>query len=106
VQFRDLFSQVEVIVSPSGGMPNVLSEEIVRGPMSGWVPYLKDFDWHFTTLASLARTPALTIPCGEAKVGAPPGFQLMADLLKEALLFRVGYALEQETNWMEQHPNI
>ena len=51
VQFRDLFSQVEVIVSPSGGMPNVLSEEIVRGPMSGWDPYLRDFDWHFTTLA-------------------------------------------------------
>jgi len=69
VQFRDLFSQVEVIVSPSGGMPDVLSEEIVRGPMSGWEPYLQDFDWHFTTLPSLTRTPALTMPCGEAKAG-------------------------------------
>jgi len=37
-QFRDLFSQVEVIVSPSGGMPKVHSEEIIRGPMSGWDP--------------------------------------------------------------------
>ena len=53
-----LFSQVEVIVSPSGGMPNVLSEEIIRGPMSGWDPYLQDFDWHFTTLPNLAGTPA------------------------------------------------
>jgi amidase len=106
VQFRDLFSQVEVIVSPSGGMPNILSEEIIRGPMSGWDPYLQDFDWHFTTLANLARTPALTMPCGEAKAGAPPGFQLMADTLKEPLLFRVGYALEQETKWGGQHPNI
>jgi amidase len=104
--FRDLFSQVDVIVSPSGGMPNVLSEKIIRGPMSGWDPYLQDFDWHFTTLASLAGTPALTMPCGEAKEGAPPGFQLMADILKEPLLFRVGYALEQATNWKEQHPNI
>jgi amidase len=106
VQFRDLFSQVEVIVSPSGGMPNVLSEKIIRGPMSGWDPYLQDFDWHFTSLPNLTRTPALTMPCGEAKAGAPPGFQLMADILKEPLLFRVGYALEQKTKWEGQHPNI
>ena len=105
-QFRDLFSQVEVIVSPSGGMPNVLSEEIIRGPMSGWGPYLQDFDWHFMTLPNLAGTPALTMPCGEANAGAPPGFQLMADILKEPLLFRVGYALEQATTWKEQHPDI
>jgi amidase len=105
-QFRDLFSQVEVIVSPSGGMPNVLNEKIIRGPMSGWDPYLQDFDWHFTSLPSLAGTPALTMPCGEAKEGAPPGFQLMADILKETLLFRVGYALEQATKWKEQHPDI
>jgi amidase len=105
-QFRNLFSLVEVIVSPSGGMPGVLDEKIVRGPMSGWDPYLQDFDWHFTTLSNLTRTPALTMPCGEAVAGAPPGFQLMADVLKEPLLFRVGYALEQETKWERQHPDI
>lgn len=105
-QFRDLFSQVEVIVSPSGGVPKVLSEEIIRGPMSGWDPYLKDFDWHFTSLSSLTGTPALTMPCGEAKEGPPPGFQLMGDILKESLLFRVGYALEQATKWKDQHPDI
>ncbi len=46
------------------------------------------------------------MPCGEAKEGAPPGFQLMADILKEPLLFSVGYALEQATKWNEQHPDI
>lgn len=105
-QFRDLFSQVEVIASPSGGMPNVISEEIMRGPMSGWDSYLQDFDWHFNTLADLAGTPALAMPCGEAKEEAPPGFQLMTDILKEPLLFRVLYALEQATKWKEQHPDI
>ena len=106
LQFRDLFSKVEVIVSPSGGMPNVLSEKIIRGSMSGWDPYLQDFDWHFNTLANLTRTPALTMPCGESKAGAPSGLQLMADILKDPLLFRVGYALEQATKWKEQHPDI
>lgn len=105
-QFREQFSQVEVIVSPSGGMPDVLSEDIIRGPMSGWDPYLSDFDWHFDSLADLTGTPALAMPCGEAKEGAPPGFQLMADVLMEPLLFRVGYALEQATKWKEQHPDI
>lgn len=106
IQFRALFSQVDVIASPSGGMPDVLSEEIIRGPMSGWDPYLQDFDWHFNSLANLTGTPALAMPCGEAKKGAPLGFQLMADNLKEPLLFRVGYALEQATKWKEQHPDI
>ncbi|MBV1888088.1 MAG: Asp-tRNA(Asn)/Glu-tRNA(Gln) amidotransferase GatCAB subunit A [Urechidicola sp.] len=105
-QFRGLFSQVDVVVSPSGGMPKVLSEEIIRGPMSGWDPYLQDFDWHFTSLPNLTGTPALTMPCGEALEGAPPGFQLMADVLMEPLLFRVGYAFEQATKWNDQHPNI
>ena len=63
-----------MVVSPSGGILNVLNEDIIRGPMSGWDPYLKDFDWHFTTLASLANTPALTMPCGKAETGALRAF--------------------------------
>jgi len=29
----------------------------------------------------------------------------MVDILKEPLLFRVGYAFEQATKWKEQHPD-
>lgn len=105
-QFKDLFEQVDVIVCPSGGMPNVMREETKRGPMSGWDSYLQYFDWHFLDLPSLAGTPALTLPCGDAKEGAPPGLQIMADILQEPLLFRVGYALEQATNWPVQHPDL
>ena len=74
--------------------------------MSGWDPYLKNFDWDFNTLANMAGTPALAMPRGEAKQGAPPGFQLMADVLKESLLFSAGYAFEQETRWKNQHPDV
>lgn len=105
-QFKDLFEEVDVIVCPSGGMPNVMSEETKRGPMSGWDPYLQYFDWHFLDLPSFAGTPALTLPCGDAEEGAPPGLQIMADFLEEPLLFRVGYALEQATNWPVQHPDL
>ena len=103
---RKLFSEVDVVAAPTGGMPNVLSEDVIRGPMSGWDPYLQEFDWHFATPANFAGTPALTLPCGEAKEGAPPGFQLMGDLLSESVLCTIGFTFEQATNWNKQHPNI
>lgn len=105
-QFRKLFSEVDVIAAPAGGIANVLSEKVMRGPMAGWDPYLEEIDWHFAIAANLAGTPALTMPCGEAKEGPPPGFQLMGEHLSESVLCRVGYAYEQATNWNKQHPNI
>jgi len=105
-QFRKLFSEVDVIAAPAGGIATALPEKVNRGPMAGWDPYLQDIDWHFAILANLAGTPALTIPCGEAKEGPPPGFQLMGDRLSESILCRVGYAFEKATEWSKQHPNI
>ena len=105
-QFRKLFSEVDVIPAPAGGIPNALSEKVMRGPIAGWGPYLQDIDYQFTLLADFTGTPALTIPCGEAKKGPPPGFQLMGDSLSEPVLCRIGYALEQATDWSKQHPNI
>jgi len=105
-QFKDVFLQVDAIVTPTGGMPGVKSEKVMYGPMSGWDQYLPEFGWHFTELANMIGIPALAMPCGMAKNGAPPGMQLLGDKLSEPLLCRIGYSLEQATNWNKQHPKI
>jgi amidase len=105
-KIRNLFLEVDIIATPTGGMPKAPSEEVMRGPMAGWDPYLADFDWHFTALANLVGIPALSLPCGAANEGPPPGIQLMGDKFSESLLSRVGYALEQVTTWHEHHPKI
>jgi amidase len=105
-KIRNLFSEVDIIATPTGGIPKAPSEEVMRGPMTGWDPYLADFDWYFTELANLVGIPALSLPCGVANEGPPPGIQLMGDKFSEPLLCRVGYALEQGTTWLENHPKI
>ena len=105
-KIRNLFSEVDIIATPTGGMPKAYSEEVIRGPMAGWDPYLADFDWHFTALANLVGIPALSLPCEVTKEGPPPGIQFMGDNFSEPLLCRVGYALEQVTPWHERHPDI
>jgi amidase len=105
-QYKDLFSEVDAIVTPAGGMPGVKSEEVSYGPMSGWDPYLPEFAWHFAGLANIVGIPALAMPCGVSKEGPPPGMQLLGDTLSDPLLCRIGYALEQATSWHEQHPKI
>ena len=105
-KISNLFSEVDIIATPTGGIPKAHGEEVMRGPMAGWDPYLADFDWYFTELANLVGIPALSLPCGVVKEGLPPGIQLMGDKFSEPLLCRVGYALEQVTTRHEHHPKI
>ncbi|MDH4092728.1 MAG: amidase [Cyclobacteriaceae bacterium] len=105
-QLLKQLSGADAIAAPAGGMVNVPDEKILRGPMSGFDPYLTAFDYHFGLPANLAGIPALTLPCGQARSGAPLGFQLMGGYLGESVLCRMGYAYEQVTNWHDQHPNI
>lgn len=105
-KFRKLFNDLDAILAPAGGISQALPEEVMRGSKSGWKPYLKKINWHFAITANLAGTPSLTLPCGEAKNGPPPGFQLMGDVLSEDILCRIGHAFEISTNWNNQHPTI
>jgi Asp-tRNA(Asn)/Glu-tRNA(Gln) amidotransferase A subunit family amidase len=105
-KIRNLFLEVDIIATPTAGMPKAPREEVMHGPMAGWDPYLADFDWHFTALANLVGIPALSLPCGVDNEGPPPGIQLMGDKFSESLLCRVGYAFEQSTDWSKQNPNI
>ncbi len=104
--FRKLFSEVDAIIAPAGGISEVPDEEMMRGPMSGYAEYRDKFGHHFGTPADFAGIPSLTLPCGKADNRPPNGFQIMGGYLKEDIICRIGYAYEKATNWHEQHPNI
>ena len=104
--FRELFSEVDAIIAPAGGISEVPDETLMRGPMSGYAEYRDKFGHHFGIPADFAGIPSLTLPCGKADNRPPNGFQIMGGYLREDIICRIGYAYEKATNWDEQHPNI
>jgi aspartyl-tRNA(Asn)/glutamyl-tRNA(Gln) amidotransferase subunit A len=60
----------------------------------------------FTYPFNLTGWPALSIPCGFDRNGLPIGLQLAARPWREALLFRVGHAYQQATDWHQRRPAL
>lgn len=50
--------------------------------------------------------PALSLPCGMSSNGLPLGMQLVGPHLAEGLLFRVGHAFQQATDYHTRHPDL
>ena len=48
----------------------------------------------------------MSIPCGFDEQNLPIGLQLIGNVLREDVLFRVGYAYEQSTKWHTQKPPL
>lgn len=87
--FRDAFEKVQAIVAPvSPTLPFKLGEK-TQDPLK---MYLSDI---FTIPASLAGLPALSLPIGFVN-NLPVGMQVLGPQFSEELLFKIGYALEQQ----------
>ena len=97
--FESAFTKVEAIITPvSPTLPWKLGEK-VDDPLK---MYLSDI---FTITANLAGIPGLAVPCGFAE-GLPVGMQILGPQFSEELLFQIGYAYEQATEWHKQKPNL
>jgi aspartyl-tRNA(Asn)/glutamyl-tRNA(Gln) amidotransferase subunit A len=88
--FARAFEQVDVLVSPTSPSVAFGLGTKTRDPLA---MYLNDVA---TVPASLAGVPALSLPNGLSDDGLPTGLQVMAPLLRDDLLYRVAWALEQE----------
>ena len=60
----------------------------------------------YTTPASLAGVPALSLPCGFTAGGLPIGLQLIGRRFDEVTLLRAGRAYERETDWHTRRPPL
>jgi aspartyl-tRNA(Asn)/glutamyl-tRNA(Gln) amidotransferase subunit A len=85
--FAAAFEQADVLVSPTSPFVAFGIGERVADPMAMYVNDL------CTLPASLAGTPAISVPCGLSE-GLPVGLQIMAPALADERCYRVGAAFE------------
>ncbi len=65
--------------------------------------YLSDL---MTIPVNLAGLPGMSLPCGFDENNLPIGMQLIGNVLNEEVLFKVGYAYQQVTDWHNKKPNL
>jgi len=61
---------------------------------------------HGTRPINYLGLPALSLPAGFTGEGMPFGIQLVGRPFAEAMLFRLGAALERETGWGRRAPTV
>ena len=98
--FGRAFGQVDVLVCPTSPTTAFKAGEKVDDPIS---MYLSDL---MTIPVNLAGLPAMSLPCGFDQGGLPVGLQLISNVLREDLLFEVGHAYEQATEWHSRKPSL
>ncbi len=98
--FDKAFEKVDVLVCPTAPTTAFKAGEKTSDPLS---MYLSDL---MTIPVNLAGLPSVSIPCGFDEKNLPIGLQLIGNVLREDILFRVGYAYEQSTKWHTQKPPL
>lgn len=95
--FEEAFKKVAVIISPISPTPPWKLGEKVNDPLK---MYLSDI---FAVAVNLSGNPGLAVPAGFIDK-LPTGIQIIGPHFSEDLLFRVGYAYEQNTEWYKKNP--
>ena len=98
--FANAFGKVDLLLMPSQACP---AFEIGKFDNDKLQMDLQDY---FLCPANLAGVPAISIPCGLSQQNLPLGFQLIGPHLSEQLLFQVGHAYQQLTDWHTKHPKL
>jgi len=101
--FEQAFEKCDVILTPTSPTPPFRIGEKTDDPLQ---MYLSDI---FTISVNLGGIPALALPCGFSEATGRPlpiGMQLMAPVFGEEMLFRVGHAYEQTTDFHKRKPAL
>jgi len=98
--FREAFTQVDVIACPTAPTPAFRFGEKTGDPLQ---MYLSDI---FTIPCNLAGLPGLSLPCGFTTGGLPIGLQLLAAPFAESTLLRAAHAYEQAAGYPNRTPEL
>ena len=95
-EMEEVFQKVDALIAPiSPTLPFKIGEKS-NDPLQ---MYLADI---LTVPASMAGTPAISIPAGFSNGNLPIGFQLMGPRFSENILFDLGELYQKTTNWKPQ----
>jgi aspartyl-tRNA(Asn)/glutamyl-tRNA(Gln) amidotransferase subunit A len=101
--FRELFAQVDVLVSPSRLAPAPKISQPLDRPLSNR-PSPKDAGMSALIPAgNLAGLPALSMPCGFAE-GMPVAISLVTRPFGESMLVAIGREFQARTDWHKRRP--
>jgi aspartyl-tRNA(Asn)/glutamyl-tRNA(Gln) amidotransferase subunit A len=100
---RRLFSSVDVLVTPTAPIPaRTIAEAMTDEPRRTPRPP----DLRNTAPFNINGLPSMSIPCGFTKEGLPVGLQITGPPGGEAVVFQLGHAFEQATEWHTRRPPI
>jgi aspartyl-tRNA(Asn)/glutamyl-tRNA(Gln) amidotransferase subunit A len=86
--FRDAFTKVDAIVTPTSPVPAFKLGERTEDPLQ---MYLADI---YTVTGSLAGVPGISVPCGATRAGLPVGMQIFGPVFGEARVLQLAQAFE------------
>jgi aspartyl-tRNA(Asn)/glutamyl-tRNA(Gln) amidotransferase subunit A len=87
--FRDAFTNVDAIVTPTSPVPAFELGERTNDPLQ---MYLADI---YTVTGSLAGIPGISVPCGKVDRKLPVGLQIFGPAFGEARVLQLAHAFEQ-----------
>ncbi len=93
-QYEQIFSKVDVLISPTMPiLPANLEERMIKvGQSSMSIRMLLN---HFTGPLNLTGLPSMSVPCGKSKEGLPIGLQLIGKRFDEATVYHFAAAYER-----------
>ncbi len=96
--FKQAFKKYDCIITPTSPTKAFKLGEKTNDPLA---MYLSDI---FTISANLSGIPAISIPCGFTQDNLPVGLQILGKPFDEQMLFKVGHAYQQLTDWHTRIP--
>ncbi len=99
-QFAQAFADVDLLCMPTQACPAFKFGAYDDNKLQ------MDLQDYFTAAVNIAGVPGMSIPCGMSLEGLPIGLQLIGPHSSEDLLFQVGHAYQQITDWHLKNPTL
>jgi aspartyl-tRNA(Asn)/glutamyl-tRNA(Gln) amidotransferase subunit A len=105
-KFRELFSNIDVLIAPAryGVAPKITEPLDAPDPVPSPLPPTPGMR-RLIQAGNLAGLPALSIPCGFAG-GLPLGLQLVGPGFSENTLLALGREFQNRTDWHKRRPPV
>ena len=99
----EALEDLDLLLFPTTGVP---AQPLMPDPQFNSKEDVNRTPWMYTTVASLANIPALSVPCGFSADGLPLSLQIAGRPFDEATVLRAGHAYEQATDWHTRRPPV
>lgn len=97
-EFKQAFADVDVLLMPVHPAPAFKFDAFKDNKLQ------LDLQDYFTCAMNLAGIPSISLPCGMSSNNLPIGLQIVGPHLSEELLYQIGHAFQQSTDWHTHKP--